>query len=115
MFSFQRRSTPEISVDELDRLLSDDDARVLDVREDWEYRQGHVPEAIHIPVGQLGQRFVDIPRDKRVAVICQSGHRSLAAADFLIAHGFKGVASVNGGTGAWARSGRRLDRPTNLA
>ena len=115
MFSFQRPSTPEISVDELDRLLRDGNARVLDVREDWEYRLGHVPEAIHIPVGQLGRRFVDLPRDKRVAVICQSGHRSLAAADFLIAQGFEGVASVNGGTGAWARSGRKLDRPTSVA
>ena len=110
MFSFLRRSTPEISVEELDELLRDRNARVLDVREDWEYRQGHVPGAIHIPLGQLGHRFTDLPRDTRVLVICQSGNRSLGATDFLVAQGFEGAASVRGGTGAWARSGRRLDQ-----
>ncbi len=110
MFSFLRRSTPEITVDELDEALNGRNARVLDVREDWEFRQGHVPGAIHIPLGQLGQRFANLPRDKRVLVICQSGNRSLAATDFLLAQGFEGAASVRGGTGAWARSGRPLDR-----
>lgn len=112
MFSFLRRSTPQISVDELDEALRDRNARVLDVREDWEFRAGHVPGAIHIPLGQLGARFANLPRDKRVLVVCQSGNRSLAATDFLIAQGFEGAASVRGGTGAWARSGRPLDKGT---
>ncbi len=110
MFSFLRRSTPEISVDELDELLRDRNARVLDVREDWEFRQGHVPGAIHVPLGQLGQRAGSLPRDKRMLVICQSGHRSLAATDFLLTQGFEGAASVHGGTSAWARSGRPIDK-----
>ncbi len=110
MFSFLRRSTPEISVDELDAALRDHNARVLDVREDWEFRQGHVPGAIHIPLGQLSKRAANLPRDKRVLVICQSGNRSLAATDFLLAQGFEGSASVRGGTGAWARTGRALDK-----
>ncbi len=110
MFSFLRRSTPEVSVDELDALLRDRNARVLDVREDWEYRQGHVPGAIHIPLGLLGHHYGSLPRDARILVICQSGHRSLAATDLLLAQGFEGAASVRGGTAAWARSGRELDR-----
>ncbi len=110
MFSFLRRSTPEITVDELDEALRDRNARVLDVREDWEFRAGHVPGAIHIPLGQLGQRFANLPRDKRVLVICQSGNRSLSATDFLLAQGFEGAASVRGGTSAWARSGRSIDK-----
>lgn len=108
MFSFLRRATPEISVDELDALLRDGNARVLDVREVWEYRRGHVPHAIHIPLGQLGQQYTTLSRDTRVLVICQSGNRSLAATDFLLRQGFEGVASVRGGTTAWARSGRPL-------
>ncbi len=110
MFSILRRSTPEITVDELDEALRDRNARVLDVREDWEFRAGHVPDAIHIPLGQLGSRFAGLPRDKRVLVICQSGHRSLGATDFLVARGFDGAASVRGGTSAWARSGRPLEK-----
>ncbi len=109
MFSFLRRSTPEISVDELDEALRGD-ARVLDVREDWEFLLDHVPGAIHIPLGQLGRRFASLPRDKRVLVICQSGNRSLSATDFLLTQGFEGSASVRGGTSAWARSGRPLDK-----
>lgn len=110
MFSFLRRSTPEISVDQLDELLRDRNARVLDVREDWEFRRGHVPGALHVPLDQLGQRVATLPRDKRVVVICQSGNRSLAATDFLTAQGFEDAASVRGGTSAWVRSGRGLDQ-----
>ena len=116
MFSFFRRQTPEISVDELDQLLHDGRPHVLDVREDWEFRRGHVPPALHIPLGQLGQRFGELPPGERVLVICQSGSRSLAAADFLLAQGFEGSASVKGGTSAWARSGRLLeDGPARAA
>lgn len=110
MFSFLRRSTPEIGVDELDQALRERNAYVLDVREDWEFRQGHVAGAIHIPLNQLAQRAGNLPRDKRVLVICQSGNRSLAATDFLLGQGFEGAASIRGGTSAWARSGRPLDR-----
>jgi len=109
MFSFLRRTTPEISVDELDRLLRDRAARVLDVREDWEYRRGHVPGAIHIPLGQLRGRVGELPRGQRILVICQSGNRSLSATDFLLTQDFEGAASVAGGTSTWARSGRRLE------
>ncbi len=109
MFSFFRRSTPEISVDELDRLRAGGAVVVLDVREDWEYRRGHVPGALHIPLGQLTRRVAELPRTKPIAVICQSGNRSLGATDFLLANGFEGTASVAGGTGAWAWSGRKLE------
>jgi rhodanese-related sulfurtransferase len=116
MFSILRRSTPEISVDELARLLRDGSVRLLDVREDWEYRRGHVPGALHIPLGQLAHRVAELERGTAIAVICQSGHRSLGATDFLLARGFAGAASVAGGTIAWARAGRRLeDGPARAA
>jgi len=116
VFSFLRRQTPEITVDELDRLLHDGQAHLLDVREDWEYRRGHVPQALHIPLGQLGQRFAELPQGERVVVICQSGNRSLAATDFLLTQGREGSASVKGGTSAWVRSGRPLeDGPARAA
>lgn len=109
MFSFLRHQAPEITVDELDEILRGGTVRLLDVREDWEYRRGHVPRALHIPLGQLGQRSTELPQGGRVVVICQSGNRSLAATDLLLARGFEGTVSVKGGTSAWARSGRRLD------
>jgi rhodanese-related sulfurtransferase len=107
---FSRRATPEIGVDELDRLIGSGKARVLDVREDWEFKRGRVPGAISVPLGRLTAAIGDLPRDKPYAVICESGSRSLAAADYLLAQGFDGAVSVRGGTSAWARSQRPIER-----
>jgi rhodanese-related sulfurtransferase len=104
------RGTPEVDVDELDRRLSDGDARVLDVREDWEFRRGRVPGSLHIPLGQLPGRLAEIPHDKPLLVICEHGNRSLVATHFLTVKGFPGTASVSGGTVAWARSNRPIER-----
>jgi rhodanese-related sulfurtransferase len=111
MFSFLRRSsTPEIDVDELDRLIAARSVRVLDVREGHEWARGHVVGAIHIPVKRLPDRVGQLKRDKRYAVICASGSRSRGATDFLIGQGFGDAVSVRGGTRAWAHSGRILTR-----
>lgn len=110
MFSFLRHPSPEVSVEELDVLRRDGSVRVLDVREDWEFVRGHVPGAIHVPLGQLAGRVEQLPRDRRILVICASGHRSRSAADLLLGRGFEGAASVRGGTGAWARAGGRLEQ-----
>ena len=107
---FSRRSTPEITVDELDGLLRTDAVLVLDVREDWEFKRGRVPGAISIPLGRLASQAASLTRDKPYAVICESGSRSISATDYLLAQGFEGAASVRGGTGAWARSQRPIER-----
>ncbi len=80
---------------------------VVDVREPWEYASGHVPGARLVPLGHLPGRLADLPRTGPVYVICASGNRSLAAADFLARAGVDAW-SVAGGTGAWARSGGPL-------
>lgn len=110
MQSFFRRSTPEVSVDDLDALIRDGDVQVLDVREDREYRRGHVPGALHVPLSELRVRVAGLPRDKRLLVICELGGDSLAAADFLLRNGFPETASVRGGTSAWVRSNRPLEK-----
>lgn len=111
MFSFLRRGgSPEIDVDELDALLQQSAVRVIDVREDWEFKRGHLPGAIHVPAKRLPDRVGRLKRDQRYAVICQSGSRSRGATDFLVAQGVEGTVSVRGGTSAWALSGRPLVR-----
>jgi len=110
MHFFSRRTTPEIGVDELDQLIEGRKVRVLDVREDWEFRRGHVPGAVSLPLGRLTARAVGLRRDMPYAVICESGNRSLAAKDYLLGQGFEGAVSVKGGTSAWARTKRPLAR-----
>ena len=82
-----------------------DGAVVIDVREPGEYVAGHVPGAALVPLSRLTSQVPDLPRGVPVYVICASGNRSLAAADFLAGAGVDAW-SVAGGTGAWVRSGR---------
>jgi hydroxyacylglutathione hydrolase len=82
---------------------------VVDVREPWEYRQGHVPGAVLIPLGQLSSRVGELDRERPVAVICASGNRSQSAAALLGQKGFKTIYNVSGGTGAWTYSGLELE------
>jgi len=82
---------------------------VVDVREPWEYRQGHVPGAVLIPLGQLSSRLSELDPERPVAVICASGSRSQSAAALLGQRGFRTVYNVSGGTGAWMYSGLELE------
>jgi hydroxyacylglutathione hydrolase len=99
---------------ELDRMIktcsNGDCPVVVDVREPWEYRQGHVPGAILIPLGQLSSRVNELDPDRPVAVICASGSRSQSAAALLGQKGFKTIYNVSSGTGAWMYSGLELER-----
>src|ERR1700694_617661 len=71
---------PAIDVTQLrQRLAAEPAPFLLDVREPWEYQQGHVPGAQLIPLGELEQRVSEVPRDRPVLAICPSGPRSLAA------------------------------------
>lgn len=79
-------------------------AVLLDVREPHEWKTGHAPKARHIPLGQLGSRAGELPRNREILVVCRSGARSARAAKLLSAQ--RGdVANVKGGMGAWARQG----------
>lgn len=107
---FSRLSTPEIAVAELDALIQSRSVRVLDVREDWEFRRGSVPGAVNVPLKKLPLRAAQLKRDKPYAVICASGSRSRSATNFLLGEGFEGAVSVKGGTSAWSRANRPLVR-----
>ena len=96
--------TPEIDIDQLAEVVRGG-AVVIDVRKPGEYLAGHVPGAVHIPMGQLSGRTAELDRHAPVYVVCASGNRSAAMTDFLRTAGFDAY-SVAGGTSGWARSGR---------
>ncbi|MEU8233274.1 rhodanese-like domain-containing protein [Actinoplanes sp. NPDC048967] len=78
---------------------------LIDVRGPVEYAHGHVPGALSIPLGNLVTRARELPRGGvPVHVICASGNRSLAAAEYLLRLGVD-ARSVAGGTAAWLRAG----------
>ncbi len=83
---------------------------VVDVREPWEYQQGHIPGAVLMPLGQLAARIGELDLEKPVAVICATGNRSQSASALLGQKGFKTVYNVVGGTMQWMRSGLQIER-----
>src|ERR687886_405207 len=103
-------STPAVEQIDVDALEArSPETMVLDVREPTEYAHGHVPGAINIPQADLASRLDEVPRDRPVVTICQSGMRSLRAAQFLKQRGIARVASVAGGTAAWRAAGKAVD------
>ena len=92
----------EITVAETSRRLNQ--ARILDVREDFEVTEGMVPGALHIPMGQLQTRLPELDPAVPVIVVCRSGNRSAAVADALNRAGFS-ADTMAGGMIAWTRAG----------
>ena len=86
----------------------DPESLLIDVREPVEYAAGHVPGAINLPQADLADRLGELPRDRPLLLICQGGYRSLRAAQFLCQMEFPHVASVAGGTAAWAAAAKPL-------
>ncbi|WP_296751523.1 rhodanese-like domain-containing protein [Thiobacillus sp.] len=86
--------------------LYNDDALVLDVREDKEYAAGHIPKARHIPLGQLAGRLQELDKfkSKPILVACRSGQRSARACGMLKKAGFETVYNLAGGIVAWQRA-----------
>ncbi len=84
-----------------------DESYLLDVREDDEWTAGHAPGAVHIPLGQLGGRADQVPKDQPVYVICRAGGRSARAAQLLGANGWD-VTNVSDGMQGWESSGRAM-------
>ena len=91
----------EISVEEAMQAWQQKTAVFIDVRTPEEYKAGHVPGAILIPLAELEQRLGEIPREPLVLLICRSGNRSGQANLILQQHGYCNTRSVSGGMNAW--------------
>lgn len=101
-----------ISVDAatVEQLRQRDDVVILDVREDSEYNDGHIPGATLVPLGQIPNRLAEIPKDKTVIAVCRSGNRSNQATDFLRQQGFDNVHNMAGGMNAWSQAGYQIEK-----
>ena len=70
---------------------------LLDAREPSEYEQGHIPNAVNIPLGQIRSRLSEIPRNREIIVNCQVGLRSYIGVRMLMQNGFENVKNLSGG------------------
>jgi molybdopterin/thiamine biosynthesis adenylyltransferase/rhodanese-related sulfurtransferase len=93
-----------VSAHELKRKM---DARepltLIDVRESWEYEIAQIAGSKLIPLGELGDRLTEVPREGIIVVHCHSGVRSEQGARLLQEAGFANVYNLEGGIEAWSR------------
>jgi rhodanese-related sulfurtransferase len=96
-----------VSVRHLAEAMSRGDAHVVDVREGYEYAAGHVPGAVHVPMHLVPLRVGELPRDKDLYLICETGNRSFQVGLYLARQGISSH-NVEGGTSAWRWAGGPL-------
>lgn len=92
-----------------DALSASDDAIIVDVRTAQEWAQTGIPTgATLITLDEIEQRASELPQNRPIYLICNSGNRSRVAAEALVKRGFTSVYNVDGGIQAWLRA----DLPT---
>lgn len=91
-------------------LAAIDGATIIDVREPDEYAAAHVPGSTLLPLGEVVERFRELPADRPLYILCRSGARSGQAAAWLAAQGVDAT-NITGGIIQWHRDGL----PVNLA
>lgn len=79
-------------------------AVLVDVRESHEWKAGHAPQAVHVPLAKIDTAPRRLSANAQVLVVCASGMRSRTGAKKLRAAGFD-AASISGGMTAWEQSG----------
>jgi hydroxyacylglutathione hydrolase len=98
-------AAPDITTGQAQAWLSQTGGMVIDVREPAEYVAGHVPGAVSIPQAELAFHLEELPRERDLLVVCESGTRSARAARFLKQRGFARVTNLAGGTSGWRTAG----------
>ncbi len=98
----------EINIAEVGQLLEQNPAAILvDVREDREWINGHLPKAIHLGKGVIERDIENTIPDKATVLVlyCGGGYRSALAAENLQKMGYKNVISMDGGFHGWVNAG----------
>lgn len=101
-FKIPKEITPQ---EVAEQLKQGKDLMMLDVRESAEWVEGHVKGAVHIPLGQLMQRYIELDESQEVIIMCRSGNRSGLACELLHEKGYK-VVNMTGGLSEWSDSNK---------
>lgn len=98
------RGIGSIAASELATRLKTDASslQVIDVREPFEYKSGHIAQAVNIPVGQIGQQVSKLKLDGEIVFVCRSGARSMMAAKKAKSAGCTKVLNMTGGMSRWS-------------
>lgn len=104
-------TVPQITVYDLAEWLDEKrDVVVIDVREPFEWRDGHIGGALHVPMLEAVGRREEIPADRPKAVLCAGGLRSSTVISALRRAGVERWYNVTGGMTAWVKAGHPVTR-----
>lgn len=104
-FGFGKVQHRELTAGQLDSMLRQDRALVVDVREPDEFAAGHIPGAINLPLSQFRASELPDPGDRTVVLNCAAGRRSAMALDKCAAAQAAVDTHLAGGFGAWCAAG----------
>ena len=94
--SKSEENSTNVEANNIENLLKNKEF-LLDVREEYEYQDGHIKGAINLPLREILEKKDTLPKDKDIYVYCRSGHRSADAVNFLKSLGFEKVHNIEGG------------------
>lgn len=91
----------DLPMAEVLKLWQNKEIVMIDVRTPGEYADGHIPGIANIPVDELERRIAEIPRDKKVVLICRTGNRSATGTKLLRDKGLTNVYNSKDGMTSW--------------
>jgi phage shock protein E len=94
-----------VDVQTVYEIKDNPDVYLIDVREQYEYDEKHIPDINLLPMSTIENRLDEIPSNQTVIVTCRTGNRSGQVTDFLRANGFDNVHNMSGGIVAWEEAG----------
>jgi rhodanese-related sulfurtransferase len=101
-----QRGVKEIDTRVAVQLINYENAVIVDVRDDSEYANGHLPNSKHIPAEKMEERWSELEKykDKPIVMIYRGGVRSSSASALLKKNGFLQIFNLMGGIDAWKRA-----------
>lgn len=104
MFNFGEPKVPQITTDELKKLIdSNEEIIILDVRTTGEYSRGKIEGSVNLPLDDIGEKIERLLPNKEAKIIiyCLSGSRSVYAVDEMVKLGYKNVFNLTNGLLVW--------------
>lgn len=83
----------------------------IDVREEEEHAEGHIPGAANIPLSEFMARVDEINEDAPAVLVCNTGVRSSQAALYLASMGYEEIYNLDEGTKGWLEKGYEIELP----
>ena len=100
----------DVAPAEATRLINHENAVLVDMRNDKDYREGHIVNAVHVTDRNDAVARLEKYRDRPLIICCRSGNQSLRLSAELSKHGFASVYNLKGGLHAWQQAGLPLSK-----